>query len=219
MSTEDDKTPRRDRPRSHWGDEEPVAAEFRRRDAARSSPYGVPVLAEPYRSGAVGLPPDSEMTAPSERILADPIASELWSHIEHAARRAVARDRALADQLAGIHQQAIATPDNVRELVARLDDIDSDRRGARKLAWSALSAAIGALVAVGIWLYARGEYEGAAEIRLEHVERSMEKAIDQQREDLRDVREALGRRSLLTPHERAAAPVAPTFTASKGTEP
>lgn len=105
--------------------------------------------------------------------------------------------------------------DEAIPLPARVASLERGRKWLTGIATAALLASGASFWSAAKELYEYGEREGAAAIRIEHLEKS----IDLLREDLRDVREALGRRAQLTPRDRATAPVSPTFTASKGIDP
>lgn len=190
------------RKRSHWGDDEraTVGSDHRRRaqsmsEAQQDVSDGTPESDE--------LPADAELTGPSERIMADPVACELWAHIENVARRGVQRHRNASDRIAQVHADA-----GNQHLGSRVARVEKQLRWWQGIALAALTAAGGSLFAVAKGLYERGEKEGRSEIRLEVVERTLE----QHRIDIRELRDRSGRRVDPQPDRAGWVLPAPTQT-------
>jgi hypothetical protein len=190
----DEPTKPGSRKRSHWGDDERDAVGRGHRH--RTSPHGNPIarpvdvdaLAEPPEDSDGtpesddGLPSDAELTGPSDLILSDPVAREIWNHIENVARRGVRRHRNTSDRITQVHADA-----GNQHLGTRIAKVEKQLKWWQGVALSALVAASGSLVAVGKGLFERGEKEGRDAIRLEVVERG----IEQNRLDMRDLRRLL----------------------------
>jgi hypothetical protein len=185
------------RKRSLWGDEERDA--IGRAHRRRTSPHGYPVpevteqqlreletIDESDGSPVDDLPADAELTGPSELVLENPVAMELWNHIERVARRGVRRHRDTSDRITQVHADA-----GNQHLGSRVAKIEKQLKWWQGVALSALVAAAGSLVAVGKGLYERGEKEGRDGVRLEQVER----AYEQLRTDYRDLRRLFDDRS------------------------
>jgi hypothetical protein len=194
LSVSDDTTKPGKRKRSHWGDDErdAVGREHRR----RTSPHGCPIV-EPTRADVDelaatygesdgtphdDLPADAELTGPSDLVLDNPVALELWGHIERVARRGVRRHRDASDRIAQVHADA-----GNQHLGARISKVEKQLKWWQSIALSALVTAAGSLVAVGKGLFERGEREGRDGARLEQVER----AYEQLRTDYRELRHVI----------------------------
>ena len=131
------------------------------------------------------LPSDAELTGPSERVLADPIALDLWHHADHVARRAVRRGQRANDRINAVHADAgNHTGAAVKKQQTQV-----------RVIWGLLvaigTASGGSLIAVAKGLYEKGADEGALKIRLEHFERDLER----NRLELRDLRDRIDDRN------------------------
>jgi len=115
------------------------------------------------------LPADAELTGPSELVMADPVAREIWDHVDRVARRGVPRHRDTGNRIAEVHADA-----GNQHMGARICGLEKKMRWWQGLALSALTAAAGSLFVVARGLFERGEKEGRAEIRLQYVERAAE---------------------------------------------
>lgn len=77
-------------------------------------------------------------------------------------------------------------------VIARLDRADGhellDGRRIGRGMVAVLVALIGALASVVTWIHLRGDAEGSARVRLDHLER----AVDQLRDEVRDLHQATG---------------------------
>jgi hypothetical protein len=192
LSTVSDETtkPGKKRARSHWGDDERIAAG--RDHRRRTEPRGIPATAvseqdlreledtdESDGAPTDDLPNDAELTGPSELILESPVAMEIWRHIERVNKRGVRRHRDTGDRISQVHADA-----GNQHLGTRIAKVEKQLKWWQGVALSALVAAAGSLVAVGKGLYERGEREGRDGMRLEQVEH----AVEQNRLDIRDIR-------------------------------
>jgi len=191
-----------------WSDDRraEVGAELRRIERQRSSPD-------------IELPPDRpdhdplEMTGPSDLIMADPVAREIWQHIDNVFWRVNQSGRKTAD-----HVLEVKASHGGVAIEQLRNDVDALKRVVRWLIGlliAAMTAAAGSLITVGRELYDRGAHEGGDAVRLEHVER----ALDRMREDMRTEIERVGRHSSLLPSESSDSKAATALTASKGIDP
>lgn len=193
-----------------WSDDQraEVGAELRRIERQRTSA----VMDVPRE-----LPPEYdpiEMTGPSDLVMADPVAREIWQHVDNLFWRAAQSGRKTADHVLDIKaSHGGVAIDNLR------NDVDSLKRVVKWLIGlliAAVTAAAGSLITVGRELYDRGAHEGGDAVRLEHVER----ALDRMREDMRtEIERVVGRHSSLLPSESSDSKSATALTASKGIDP
>lgn len=171
-----------------WDDDRraEVGAELRRieRDRARSG-------------ASIPLPDITddpiELTGPTEQVEESEVLTEIWSHINRAVERLDAGRRQTSNQV--MELAAGSGPSAVKALQDKVSAMERTVRVLVGLLIAALTAAGGSLVAVGRGLYDRGAHEGGDAIRLDHVER----AVDRMRDDIRALDERMGRHSSLIP--------------------
>lgn len=184
---------------SMWDDDQraQIGAEHRRIDRSRSSP-GIDLPPDLPRTGIEDALRNLELTSPSPLVMSDPVAMELWERIDRYMLRIEGNRRQTAD-----HVMEIKASHGGQAIEQIRSDVDGLKRVVRWLIGlliAALTAAGGSLVAVGRGLYDRGAHEGGDAVRLDHVER----AIDRISNDMRDVRNLFERaspHSSLTPAE------------------
>lgn len=198
---------------SLWTDDRraEVGADHRRQERARSSPEIRPP--EPA-ADTVGVVEDMlaayDLTSPSPLVEGDNALMEVWRHIDRSIAKLDDRRRTTANHVLELKaSQGSEAIDKLRQEVDALKRFDRWIIGG---ILTALMAAGGSLVAVGRGLYDRGAHEGADGVRLEHVER----AIDRLRDDLRDIADHPGRHSSLLP---SASSDSALLTEIKGTAP
>jgi hypothetical protein len=153
------------------------------------------------------LPADAELTGPSELVMADPVAREIWDHVDRVARRGVRRHRDTGNRIAEVHADA-----GNQHLGARLEALEKKLKWWQGLVLSALTAAGGSLFVVAKGLFERGAKEGAAEVRLQYVER----AAEQNRAELGVLRDHIDTRRQPDRPTWLWPPTATTTTAPKG---
>lgn len=187
---------------SLWDDDQraQVGAEHRRQEQ-RSSPG----LSVPQEQNDI-----DDMTSPSSLVSRDDALMEIWEHIEHVFKRVDVARRQTANHVMEI--KASHGGDAIDKLRGDVDALKRVVRWLIGLLIAALTAAGGSLFTVARELYDRGAHEGGDAVRLEHVER----AIDRIRDDMRDIVEHSGRHSSLLPSASAEQTL---FTDSKGTAP
>lgn len=169
------------RSRGHTTEDRDIASEHARR--ARH-PQAHPIV-EPIADsdGKPEIRGDDEVSMPSEIVLSDPAAIELWSRID----RLAARCRPL------------------ESAVARIRGLERGAGTIRKVLAAVALAAMGSLATVASGLYSRGASEGADRVRIdraiEDIRTIRDRDIDSIRQDLR----VLERRSDITaPHHNQA---------------
>ena len=197
----DDKTPRQrglrlSGTRGHMNDDEraEVGALHRLRDRTLTAPRGVPVHIgiddkTPPPTSETWAEPESlagvDLTAPNDLIMGDPVAEHIWAHVANVWDRIEKSHRATANRVLDL--AASSGPKAVDDLKIEVgvlrDDVKMLKRDSRLLKiliTAALTAAGGAVITVAKGIYERGEREGGDAVRLEHVER----AIDRLRDDI-----------------------------------
>lgn len=188
----DDDKPRR-RGRMMTSDDRALVGERRRREE-RTSPRGIPVLADEY--GDEDTDPrdllrrdptdeDIELAHQLGRDLREPLTILDFAKFLRGERRRHEEHRSGNRELDGRLVELLKHPPN--EATAELQrDMNDARRGIRIAKRIAIVAISGALAALGGWadkLWSRAASEGAANIRLERVERDLLELRQDLRED------------------------------------